>query len=264
MPAKKVAAKKTPARRSASAKKAPATRVKTKRPAKAVKTAKTRNAMDDMAGLWEDDLTTQYPSFRKNNFLSLIVLALGALLVVTGIYIQVNKEEPTNTQMTGESLAASGDVTTGLVSTTGSSSTTTGTIPTTGTFPIDAQRMVENFYMYFNQEQFDQIQPMYDANFTNVPGLRTYFNVNRLQNWKKNIIGDLQISEVNAVIDHPLAQRNPNAMVVQYKTHYLVGATQKVYDETWFAYVMKYGNTYKLNGFECQENCATSAFFQIR
>ncbi len=152
---------------------------------------------------------------------------------------------------------------------TGTTSTTGATVATgmnisTGTFPVDAQRMVENFYMYFNQEQFDQIPAMYDANFTNVPGLRTYFNVNRLQNWKKNIIGDLQISEVNAVIDHPLAQRNPNAMVVQYKTHYLVGATQKVYDETWFAYVMKYGNTYKLNGFECQENCATSAFFQIR
>lgn len=265
MPAKKTPAgsagkpaKKTPARRAA-AKKVIASKT---RPAKAKSRALAKNPpMDD---LWEDDLTAQYPAFKKNNFLSLIVLGLGALLVVTGIYIQVHKEEPTNSsEMTGnqETISWTDDSVTGATTNTNPTPTNT---PSTSTFPMDAQKMVENFYTYFNQNQFDQIPAMYDTNFSNVPGLKTYFNVTRLENWKKNIIGDMQISEVNAVIDHPFVQKNPNAMVVQYKTHYTVEFNAKQYDETWYAYVLRYGSSYKLNGFECQENCATSAFFQLR
>lgn len=35
------------------------------------KAAKYKNEMET---IWEDDLTYQYPAFKKNNFLSLIVL----------------------------------------------------------------------------------------------------------------------------------------------------------------------------------------------
>lgn len=135
---------------------------------------------------------------------------------------------------------------------------------TQSSFPIDAQKMVETFYTYFNEGQFDKIPELYDANFTNVPGLRQYFNATRLQNWKPNIIGDMQISEVNAVIDHPIVQRNSNAMVVQYKTSYVLKQDGTTRGETWYAYVLRGNGTYKLNGFECQENCAASPFFQIR
>lgn len=94
--------------------------------------------------------------------------------------------------------------------------------------------------------------------------MKTYFTPTRLQSWKKNIIGDLQIDEVNAVIDHPFVQKNPNAMVVQYKTHYTLAQDGKPYEETWYAYIMKYGTAIKLNGFECQQNCAASPFFRLR
>lgn len=124
--------------------------------------------------------------------------------------------------------------------------------------------MVVSFFEYFNNEQFDNIRVLYDINFQNVPALRTYFSPSRLQRWKKNLIGDLQVDEINAVIDHPYVQKNPNAMVVQYKTHYTIGSNGKQYDETWLAYVLKYGDIYKLNGFECQENCAASPFFQLK
>ncbi len=131
-------------------------------------------------------------------------------------------------------------------------------------FPVDAQKMVETFYGYFNDDQFDQIPALYDKNFTNIPNLRQYFNPTRLKNWKLNIIGDLSISEVNAVIDNPISQKNPNAMVVQYNTKYTLKQDGKEYNETWFAYVLKVNGGYKLNGFECQENCAASPFFQLR
>lgn len=74
----------------------------------------------------------------------------------------------------------------------------------------------------------------------------------------------MRISEVNAVIDHPIVQRNSNAMVVQYKTDYLLKQDGKIHTEVWFAYVVRANGTNKLNGFECQENCAASPFFQIR
>ncbi|MBP6911399.1 hypothetical protein KBC03_07560 [Patescibacteria group bacterium] len=124
--------------------------------------------------------------------------------------------------------------------------------------------MVEQFFSYFNQDQFDQIPGLYDNNFRTVPGLVQYFGANRLQNRKINIIGDLKVSEVNAVIDHPLAQRNPNAMVVQYIQSYTLKQDGKNYEESWYAYVVKQNGGYKLNGFECQTNCAASPFFQLR
>ena len=124
--------------------------------------------------------------------------------------------------------------------------------------------MVQQFYTYFNDDQFNNISSLYDNNFTSVPGLRQYFNPTRLQNRKLNIIGDMNISEVNAAIDHPIVQRNPNAMVVQYKTSYTLKQDGKPYSETWFAYVVRGNGTFKLNGFECQENCAASPFFQLR
>ena len=108
-PAKKAAAKKAPAKKTAvrraapvktTAKKAPIKKARSAAPsAAAAKAAKFKNEIE---GLWEDDLTYQYPSFKKNNFLSLIVLGLGALLVIVGIYIQVHKETPSNTNTTAQ------------------------------------------------------------------------------------------------------------------------------------------------------------------
>jgi|GEM_PF-3796192 len=124
--------------------------------------------------------------------------------------------------------------------------------------------MVVDFYNYFNEDQFDQIPSLYDRNFTTVPNLRQYFGPTRLQNRKNNIVGDINITEVNAVIDHPIVQRNPNAMVVQYKTAYTLKMDGQLHGETWYAYVVRGNGTFKLNGFECQENCASSPFFQLR
>lgn len=261
MPAKKTAAKKTPARRTSPAKKTTAAKPRTTRASAAAK--------KDLSyeNIWEDDLTTQYPAMKKNNFLSLIVLWLWTLLVVVGIYIQVNKEQPattnTNKKMTGNTAVVSTwtSQTGGAVASTGS---TTQPTTTTGTFPVDAQKLVESFYDRFNNDQFDQISSMYDNNFNTVAGLRQYFSVPRLERWKENIVGDLKVFEVNAVIDHPIVQRNSNAMVVQYQTEYTLKQNGKTYSETWFAYVMRGGGTIKLNGFECQENCAASPFFQLR
>lgn len=260
MPAKKAPAKKTSTRRSAPAKKSVAKKSATARASAAARTPKNVS----YENLWEDELTSQYPAMKKNNFLSLIVLGLGTLLVVVGIYIQISKDEPQSTDLT--TVATTGTNNTGNTSVTGENNIST---PATwnqnpNNFALDAQRVVETFYGYFNQEQFDRIPELYDANFTNVPNLRQYFGPNRLRNRKPNIVGDMRISEVNAVIDHPIVQRNPNAMVVQYKTDYLLKQDGKIYTETWFAYVVRYNDGNKLNGFECQENCAASPFFQIR
>lgn len=73
MPAKKAPAKKTTTRRAAPAKKtAVAKKTVSRTP------AKSKISAQDMAyeSLWEDELTTQYPAMKKNNFLSLIVLGL--------------------------------------------------------------------------------------------------------------------------------------------------------------------------------------------
>lgn len=268
MPAKKTPAKKTPARRKAPAKKTVASKPRTTRASAA--------ASKEMAyeNLWEDELTTQYSAMKKNNFLSLIVLGLGTLLVVIGIYIQVNKDEPAtttwtiNTGNTNNTPTGSSDTLSGNLAVTGDDNgddqqTTTPTT-TSGTFPVDAQKMVVDFYNYFNQDQFDRIPELYDNNFRTVPGLVQYFNPTRLQNRKPNIVGDMQVSEVNAVIDHPIVQRNSNAMVVQYKTTYTLKQDGQQHGETRYAYVVRGNGTYKLNGFECQENCATSPFFQLR
>lgn len=265
-PAKKTSAAKksakAPARKTVSRSRSPLAK-----PVKRV-SAKSKSMKEDLMleGLWEDELTTQYPSFKRNSFLSLIVLALGGLLVLVGIYIQVHKPEPETTLFDDDKT----NEITQEIPQTGTTSTGKATAPTgavdtkTGTFAVDAQRMVENFYTFFNNGEFDKISPMYDANFRNVPNLRTYFGVTRLENRKKNIVGDLLISEVNAVIDHPFVQKNPNAMVVQYKTSYILKSNGLQYQESRYAYVLKYDGAYKLNGFECQENCAASPFFQLR
>lgn len=265
-PAKKTTAKKT-------VKKAPAKKTVTRSRsalAKPVRKSVSRSkaaTQEDLLleGLWDDELTSQYPSFKKSNFLSLIVLALGGVLVLVGIYLQIHKDKPEttlfdeNTNNITQDIPQTGTANTGKVTTPA-----TGVETKTGTFAVDAQRMVENFYTFFNNGEFDKISPMYDANFQNVANLRTYFGVKRLENRKKNIVGDLLISEVNAVIDHPFVQKNPNAMVVQYKTSYVLKSNGLQYQESRYGYVLKYGSTLKLNGFECQENCAASPFFQLR
>ena len=229
--------------------------------------AKPKTQKNDLLleGLWDDELTTQYPSFKKNNFLSLIVLALGGILVLVGIYIQVNKSEPETTIFDEKSNEITQEVpATGSVATGKTTPAPVEADTKTGTFAVDAQRVVENFYTFFNNGEFDKISPMYDVNFQNVANLRTYFGVKRLEKRKANLVGDLLISEVNAVIDHPFVQKNPNAMVVQYKTSYILKSNGLQYQESWYAYILKYNGGYKLNGFECQENCAASPFFQLR
>lgn len=265
MPAKKASAKKSAARRAAPAKKAPVSKARPKATSKPlVKKSKpvSKNLAKnlDYEKLREDDeLAAQYPAVRKNNFLSLIVLGVGTLLVIIGIYIQVNKSHSStdNAKTTSGAIVATG-------ANTGVTSSGATAAPGYDAFPVDSQKLVEQFYSYFNQDQFDQIPALYDNNFKTVPGLVRYFNATRLQNWKPNIIGDLKISEVNAVIDHPFVQRNPNVMVVQYIQSYTLKQDGKNYEESWYAYVMKMNGGYRLNGFECQTNCAASPFFQLR
>ncbi len=95
MPAKKTSAKKAPAKKSPVkrpvAKKAPASKARVKTTSKSV----AKNAAYE--DLWEDDLIAQYPTVRKNNFMSLAALGLGTLFVIIGIYFQLHKEDPQTT-----------------------------------------------------------------------------------------------------------------------------------------------------------------------
>ena len=75
MPAKKTAAKKTTVRRTSATKRVSPARTRTTR-------ATTQEADLSFDSLWEDELTTQYPSIKRNSLLSLIVLGLGTLLVI--------------------------------------------------------------------------------------------------------------------------------------------------------------------------------------
>lgn len=254
-PAKKKVAKKTPAKT-------------TRRPAKkkVAKQVRTASIDKDLAyeNLWEDELTSQYPAMKKNNFLSLVVLGLGTFLVLIGIYIQVNKEDPATTipADTNDEMMMSGEKVT--------ENALSEEVPTTpaerdrSTFPIDAQKMVEEFYSYFNDGQFNQMPSISDTTFTSDPGLVQYFSPSRLESRKANIIGDISLADVNAVIDHPIVQRNPNAMVVQYDTSYLLKQDGLTYNERRYAYVLRKDGAYKINGFECQQNCAASPFFRLR
>lgn len=279
MPAKKTtksSAKKTTTRRASPAKKKvtkPISRQKTPakttgRPAKkkVAKQVRTASIDKDLAyeNLWEDDLTSQYPAMKKNNFLSLIVLWLGTFLVLIGIYIQVNKEDPATTipTETTDGMTTSGAKATGELA--GDDNVVAPTQRDRSNFPVDAQKMVDEFYSYFNNEQFDQMPSISDTTFTTDPGLVQYFSPSRLQNRKANIIGDISLSDVNAVVDHPIVQRNPNAMVVQYDTSYLLKQDGLTYNERWYAYILRKDGAYKINGFECQQNCAASPFFRLR
>ncbi len=281
MPAKKTTAKKTSTRRSAPAKTkktAVAKKSTTKKTAAkkttAKKTAANRTATIDKdlayENLREDELTSQYPAMRKNNFLSLIVLGLGTLLVLVGIYIQINKDNPPTTVPAEQNNSA--DVMSGEEQdNNGASATDTeqnAQLPLpandNAAFPVDAQKMVETFYGYFNEWKFDQMPTLFDSTFTTDPGLVQYFSPSRLESRKQNIIGDIQLSDVNAVIDHPIVQRNEDAMVVQYNTSYILQNDGLTYGETWYSYIIRENGQYVINGFECQQNCAASPFFRFR
>jgi len=234
-------------------------------------TQKKSSAAINVDQLREDEISKQYPSFKKNNMLSALVLIVGTLLVVVGIYMQLNKAPHETSSSTTTGTNMSGTKATGDVAIAPTSGTTVTPAPTpvtssTGTFSIaDAQKVVDNFYAYFNQGKFDQIQTLYDKTFSTVPNLRQYYSPTRLESRKKNIVGDIFLTNVTAQTGDAIVQRNPRAMVFSYDTHYSLSSDGKRYGETWDAYVIQTDSgTYILNGFQCQANCGSTPFFRLK